>query len=639
MNSICRRDTDEVQDYSIEPMGYFNAFIGEYATDYRAVYDMSVGGLEQSILAYAKRRDLEHAMRDLSNNSTKDVRGGAALILNWINGYSGANESRIDRLLTLMGFTDLELSKEPNPPAGMETYHVRKKRQTGKINYNHPIPAFGSLTESEGFRVLCLYGTYDCNALLNAFRTVNNVAEHTLVLLNYAMSLEVRRQLARKIKEEQSFEKSFIVVDRVLLFYLAKHYSVSNINRMLMATAMPFAYYQPFVESSQATMPPELFTGRERELVSIEAANGANLVYGGRQLGKSALLKKAMRDIDGNYRGDRAVLVEIKDLRYDRAAEVVSRKLVIAGILGEDCVTSDWDVLAGHIERRLSVETPGKRINFLLLMLDEADAFISSCKEVDHRPISAMKNLPSDRFKLVMAGLHNLSRFNRDLLLHRNSSLAHLTSVVVRPFKRPEAVKLLTNTLSFLGFHFPDGIVETVLSKTNNFPGLIQFYCQKLLEAMQQDDYAGYHQSTTPIYEITNDHITRVLSDPEFVDMMNQKLESTLFVEEEGRSYYHAIALNLSYLCTESPNDSGHTCAEIMAAARENGTARLTVLNEEQMTELLQEMWDLNIVSAAKIGDTVRYIFSTDAFRRMLGNEQAVNQKLLSYISEEVSEA
>lgn len=58
----------------------------------------------------------------------------------------------------------------------------------------------------------------------------------------------------------------FLLIDRVLLFYLAKHYSTNAINRMLMATALPFAYCQPFIPESGKKFPPELFTGRTAEL-------------------------------------------------------------------------------------------------------------------------------------------------------------------------------------------------------------------------------------------------------------------------------------------------------------------------------------------------------------------------------------
>lgn len=160
------------------------------------------------------------------------------------------------------------------------------RKQIGKINYVHPIPAFGSKSETDGFRVLCLYGKYDCDSLMDKFREVNAVAKHTLVLLDFAMNMEERRRLARKIKEEKSFATTFIVIDRVILFYLAKHYAENTVIRRLMAVTLPFAYYQPFVESSTQDMPPELFTGREAELTQIESPEGANLVYGGPPAGQ-----------------------------------------------------------------------------------------------------------------------------------------------------------------------------------------------------------------------------------------------------------------------------------------------------------------------------------------------------------------
>lgn len=60
--------------------------------------------------------------------------------------------------------------------------------------------------------MLCLYGTYNCDALMDKFRSANSTAKHTLVLLDFALNIEERRRLARKIKEEKSFSKTFIVI-------------------------------------------------------------------------------------------------------------------------------------------------------------------------------------------------------------------------------------------------------------------------------------------------------------------------------------------------------------------------------------------------------------------------------------------
>ncbi len=628
INCVRRHDTNNVTDYTIEPFSYLNDFISEYTANARIVTGAGVA-LDTAVLRSVGVKELETAIRNLTHNVRKGIVGGVSLISNWMPKGGPTNTTRLGKLLSALGFKNCLISKDMD--CADETYLVKCKKQSGKISYPHPIPAFGSLTKTdkEGFRVVCLYGTYLCDALLEKCRQINTAPKHTIILLDYAMNLEERRKLARKIKEEATFAKSFIVVDRVVLFYLAKHYSTTNISRMLMAITMPFAYYQPFVEKSKDTMPPELFTGRERELVSIESADGANLVYGGRQLGKSALLKMAQQNVDGNSNGDRALLVDILDLDYTAAASYVASKLIAAKILTEACQTDDWNVLAGHIEARLQDDNPNTSINYLLLMLDEADRFIESSKEVNYRPISVLKNLPSGRFKIVMAGLHNLSRFNRETVLHRNSILVHLESIVIRPFQRPEAIKLLTNTLAYLGFRFSDDVISLILAKTNYFPGLIQLYCQKLLEAMKNGDYAGYLETESPSYEVTENHIKKVLSDPNFMEMITQKLEITLFVEEEGHSSYHIIALLLAFLFYSVSPEHGYSAEELLQVAKEYHITRLTALKQEQLTELLNEMWDLNILSAVN----ERYELTT-GFREMLGSQETIEQHISEYIGE-----
>ena len=121
-------------------------------------------------------------------------------------------------------------------------------------------------------------------------------SKNTLVLLDYALSLPDRRLFAKKIKASFS-DKIFAVIDRVLLMFLVNNYSVQFINQILMSVMMPFSYCQPYVWDSSKVMPPEIFIGRQEELEKIESPSGVNIVYGGRQLGKSALLKKAKMDI------------------------------------------------------------------------------------------------------------------------------------------------------------------------------------------------------------------------------------------------------------------------------------------------------------------------------------------------------
>ncbi|MBR1592930.1 MAG: hypothetical protein IJ666_07960 [Ruminococcus sp.] len=626
LNCIVRGDTKAVPDFSREPRSYFNDFVDENSINYRAVFGAGKSIVEK-IYEYSGKKDLEKALLTITNNARKETKGGAELLRNWLPKGGPAKVEDLQRLLERLGFDPVSITGENS--SSIESYKVLCRKRSGKVIYPHCIPAFGSLTETDGFRIACLYGKFDCNSLMNSFRMMNTTAKHTLVLLDYALNMEERRRLARKIKEEKSFSKTFIVVDRVVLFYLAKHYAADTVARRFMAVTLPFAYYQPFIEASTQTMPAELFTGRDAELTSIESPEGANLVYGGRQLGKSALLKMAQHNIDKNGNNDRAVLLDIQYKNYKEAAKLLSQELITRDILDPSCECDNWDDLARHIKKRLMDENPDTRINYLLIMLDEADEFIKTSAADDNPPIAAVKNLPAGRFKLVMAGLHNLSRFNREML-QGNSNLIHLSSVVIKQFQRPEAIKLLTNTLAYLGFRFDEKVISLILAKTNYYPGLIQFYCQKLLEAMKADDYAGYSETNTPCYEVTEGHIKKVLSDSAFMNKVNEKLEASLFTEEKGHSRYHIIALIFAYLCYDAPAEKKYTVDDLMRVAREYKITRLTSLNREKIEELLNEMWDLNVLSK----EEEYYRFATEGFRELLGSREQVEDCMSEYFEE-----
>lgn len=626
LNCIRRSDTKTITDFTQEPKSIFDSFMAEYDALYRAVSDTKIT-LQKSLTNYYGKHSIEIVLRKVTNNMNKDVRGGIALINNWPV-MNPAGEDKIARFISLLGFTDATVTKSTDYGKD-DVYTIRRAKRTGKLTYPHPIPAFGSLSVEEGLRVLVLYGRYDTDRMIDKFHEINTVAQNTIVILDSVLNQEERRRFARKIKEEKSFARSFIVIDRVLLFYPAKHYQSNTISRMLMATTMPFSYNQPYCPKPNTPLPGELFTGRTEELRMIEAYDGVNLVYGGRQLGKSSLLHQAAANIDHNAKGDRAIVINIRERNYTEAARYVSQELVLAEILPEGSECDDWDTLTMHIKKRLKDES-ATRIDYLLLMLDEADEFIGSCQELNYRPITSLKSLNSPRFKFVLAGLHNLSKYDYEAVVAHNSDISHLESVVIRPFRRPEATELLTHALSYLGFVFDDDVINLILAKTNYFPGLIHLYAQKLLMAMTNDDYAGYSETDTPYYYVTESHIKKVLADQGFKDQIKDKLYMTLKLKEEENSPYYIIALILAYLYYEAEESgvTAFTADDVISKAKSDEINVLLRYSREQIKELMHEMWDLNILSAK--GDC--YMFSTEAFRELLGTKADVNSALSAYM-------
>ena len=269
---------------------------------------------EQNYYATAgASRSLEYKYERFQREN-KDTRAARSLITLWLSNGGHMGEERIQKLMNMLGFPVERALEKPRIVEKIENYEITLKKNSNgkKANYKHPISAFGSGAMQDGIRVVCLYGTYDADRLIEMFREIGD-AMNTIVLLDFALNRDQRQRLARKIKKEAS-NAAFGLIDRVAFMFLVNNYKDATINKMLMSIMMPFSFYQPYIYDSSSVIPPEMFIGRKTELNKIEDPNGANIVYGGRQLGKSALLRMAKAEIDRNENGDRAILVDVKGL-------------------------------------------------------------------------------------------------------------------------------------------------------------------------------------------------------------------------------------------------------------------------------------------------------------------------------------
>lgn len=608
MSRISKGDFDSGAKAPIDVEECLNEFWAEFEENYNLVH--STG--------YNLRRIIRK-----SNLSAKDRKGGETLINNWLDNGSKSSPEKIGILLNLLGWENIEVTDESTDNKH-EMYLVKDKSSIyGTKLYSHPIPAFSSQSYDTGFYVVCFYGYMDSKRLIDKYIELDGIYGNKIILLDHAFSSSERRNIARLIKQTP-LQSTYLFIDRVSIMYIANHYISGGNNRTLMAISMPFSYLQPYVSDSSHTIPPEMFIGRRDELLSIESATGANLVFGGRQLGKSALLKKAREETDDREAGRIAVFIDILGLDIEKAAHKVSKELVSNGIIPESEETDDWEKLTSEIKKSII----NNSISYLLIMFDEADTFIDDCKNVNYRPLVFLKDIQQSlngKFKFVLAGLHNVVKFNRNVALGKNSVITHFSSINVKPFDYEKGKELLTKPLGYLGFTFDDEIlINHILSTTNYFPGLIQLYCTKLIESMRKN-YAGYNESNTPAYHITESHIGKILSDKSFVEEIKNKFEITLTLDNE----YYIIALLLAHLFVTEERSNGYSPEEIMKLSADLGVDNLKHFNTEQIETLLEELCDLNILK--KLGEY--YLFRTKSFRDLLGSKQEIEEKLLELMN------
>lgn len=581
-----------------------------------------------------KKKTLQYLLTSYCIPHNKESRGATRLLESWPKNQP-VDPNQIQTLMENLGFRVERVDAiSGNLPRGtMFNVHLKHAINGVPVHYTHPIYIFGSQAETSGFQVVCLFGRFDTETLMEKMDSLGG-NQNALILLDYFLTLQDRRKLARLTKKKGTNGKTIAVIDRIVISYLVQHYSETSVNRMLMSLIMPFASFQPYIPESSQTMPQEIFIGRRNELESIKDPKGPNIVYGGRQLGKSALLKKARKDIDHNQNKDRAVLVDIKDLDYRAVAKKITETLYDEGILAESDITENWSELSRSIRNRLRSEE--NKIPYLLLLLDEADAFLESCEAIGYTPFDALKEIQSmegNRFKFIVAGLRNVVRFNQKILAN-NTVLPHMSSLTVKPFNSVEATELLEMPLRYLGFRFErdeetQRLISTILNTTNYFPGMLQLYCSKLIQSMQYD-YAGYDENETPPYHVSRNHIKKTLADDTLRNQIREKFDITLHVGQDD--YYYLIALLGAFHCYNYQSSS-FSAQDILQHAKDYEIVKLASLPVNAIHALMEEMRDLNVLQSVKDGD---YRFTRENFRVMMGSSlEEVDDKILEVAGNE----
>ena len=185
--------------------------------------------------------------------------------------------------------------------------------------------------------------------------------------------------------------------------------------------------------------------------------------------------------------------------------------------------------------------------------------------------------------------------------------------------------------LSYLGFRFRDDVetdtlVSAILSHTNSFPGMIQLYCTKLIEAMK-NGYAGYKETYTPPYYVSEEHIKKVLGEQNLQNEIRQKFFITLKVGSDN--YYLLIAMITAYLYNTENEGISVTPKDVLDFAEDFGINDITALNLEKVTALMEEMRELNVLQH---NGEYGYRFTHFSFFQMMGTKASLDKELSKYI-------
>lgn len=496
-----------------------------------------------------------------------------------------------------------------------------------------PVHACGSSAKGCYTLLVLRESSLSVTEILAAVRSLHaSNTDTVLVCHNGALSVERRMELALCMRNEDGRKlPRTLVIDHVVMAHMA----TSEVPRRAMFYAtLPFAYVRPHVTSA-GLVPPEIFYGRTYEREQITNPDGSCIVYGGRQLGKTALLLDIAAQMHQPERNSVALWLDIRDTKSaDEVRQVwvrIGRELRAAKVIPASTPEhAGTDVLADHIVQWVKTQ-PNARV---LLMLDEADRFLEYDATTDFSEVGRFKNMmmaTERRFKVVFAGLHQVRRS----AMSANNHFLHLGEpLCIGPLMRRdarEARKLIEEPLAAVGYRFEhEVLVQNILAHTNYYPSLIQIYCEKLLQYLVTT--ASWAGQTVPPFIITREHIDRAYLDLDLRSEISKRFNHTITLDNR----FNVIALTIATDMNRGRREPW-TVSELSVKANDwwpSGFAYMTDL--EDFRALCDEMDGLGVLRRMRHprhGTT--YALRSPTILPLLGSPREVETKLVAAASEE----
>ncbi|QRY53809.1 DUF2339 domain-containing protein [Mycolicibacterium septicum] len=440
-----------------------------------------------------------------------------------------------------------------------------------------------------------------------------------IVLFDGLLTMDQRRQCLSVCREKKI---SAIVVDHAVAAFVAARHPRSF--RAVQQLTLPFTCFAHYTVVA-GNVPDEVFVGRNDELAQLTDRTGSLFVYGGRQLGKSALLRKIQRDFNA-VSDHHAIFIDLNSHGIGTWADPQQlwpvlhnelAKIASMDVKGSPAVRNH-DVVIKAIRQWLDA----KESRRLLLLLDEADAFLEKeSREAPNgfRNIGPLKGLFDDtegRFKPVFAGLHKVQRLQNVA----NTPLAHGgRDVLIGPLAANPARDLVVKPLEALGYRFDNPeAVWRLLAFTNLQPGLIQVVCNDLVAHLQSRPL----RKGEPLITIGDNDVDYVTAHETTRSKIAEKLRLTIALEDR----YRVIALTVAIMSMEDSFREKYAASDIRTNCEEYWRQGFQDLNSAEFEVYLDELVGLGVLTR---DDENLFAVRSPNIVTMLGSREQLATELL----------
>ncbi len=532
----------------------------------------------------------------------------------------------IGELFSEVGFVVKQVPATEKIPNAweMETVPLENRDQS-------PVPVYGSGARGR-YRVICCWNRPAVEDLTQY--THQRGGGSPPIVLYFGRLSELQRQELRAACRER--EETMIVLDETALVFLCGERG-SRLSAFFHCT-LPFTHVMPY-HTQGGIAPPEMFFGRAKETREVRNPRGPCFIYGGRQLGKTAILRaveqREHRPSDGRF----AFFVDLwaHGIGTNRPPldiwPLLWQELHGASAIPPDVrepSTKSRGSIDGFLTALIHHFAPESG-RTLLLLLDEADRFLDEDSH-DQSSGAAATGYPesirlqrlmqgTDRcIKVVFAGLHNVLR-TAEQANHPLGQFGRPIQVgpLLRNGEMREARHLLTRPLLAAGYRVPGDLVTRILAQTSYYPSLIQLYGEALINAMVAAPSAGALPQV--VSESVLEAIYRGGGLRQFI---RDRFQLTLNLDKR----YEVIAYGIARLSIEDSAALVHGLSRdrIFAEAQDWWSEGFAETGGERFESLLDEMDGLGVLRRLA-PDT--YSLRNPNVLLLLGTKEQVEEKLL----------
>jgi hypothetical protein len=459
------------------------------------------------------------------------------------------------------------------------------------------VPAFGS--QANGTYRLLLSSAKPSVAELTDLRDVDGGTGPLIIC--YFGTLGVTERLELAASWTDATRRPAIIIDDAVLAWAACR---TDPFPAVMRVTLPFTATAPFSPVKNANVPVEMFYGRDIDERRILDPQGPSIVYGGRGMGKSALLSVIQRR---SWRAN-AENLKVIWLEMDRTGEIDVPEVIWAKLAVElvrQNVTSTVRNQAQmnpqkRCERILNDWLAANPDGRVLILVDEADAFFAADSQREFRVTSDLFGLVTKypRTKVVFAGLHGVAHHHSV----GNNPFSPSGALPIGPLDRRHAYGLLTVPLEALGFQIHPDEANRILMHCNVQPYLLQMFAGNLLERLLASRRKG--TSAVPIV-VDRATVDGVYSDPQLREQIHRAFKITLELDARFSVIANLLAVHAHRNGTRTPL----TESELLEGCRQAWPEGFRDTAMASFRELLNELEQLGILAPADLrrgGRTLR---------------------------------